>query len=162
MARISPTGATQEGRVCCRCGLFKPWDEYYYNGEKYEKPGLLSSAYSSACKACIRISNGSYAFAYRVRVRRECLEAYGGAVCVCCAETEFAFLSLDHENNDGAAHRRELIGPNRGSGHAFILALRRLGYPQDAGLRVLCYNCNLGRESNQGVCPHETARRSSH
>ncbi len=23
------------------------------------------------------------------------------------------------------------------------------------GLRVLCYNCNLGRQNNGGTCPHQ-------
>src|SRR6267142_1015780 len=81
-----------------------------------------------------------------VRVRQETFAHYGGAVCACCGETEILFLTLDHVNDDGARHRKELLGPKRGktAGWKFYLKLRQLGYPPLA-LRVLCYNCNSGR-----------------
>lgn len=30
--------------------------------------------------------------------------------------------------------------------------LKDQGFPE--GFRVLCHNCNQGRESNGGICPH--------
>lgn len=36
-----------------------------------------------------------------------CFEAYGGARCAECGETNLDALSLDHINNDGAEHRRQ-------------------------------------------------------
>lgn len=33
------------------------------------------------------------------------IDAYGGS-CVCCGETAFEFLSIDHLKGNGAAHRR--------------------------------------------------------
>jgi hypothetical protein len=73
--------------------------------------------------------------------------AYGGYICACCGETEEMFLSLDHTNNDGAAHRKEVD-------HRMIYKwMKRKGYP--AGFQVLCMNCNHGKARNGGICPHQ-------
>lgn len=84
------------------------------------------------------------------RIKLAALNAYGGTVCGCCGETTLAFLSLDHANNDGAAHRKIT-----GAGSRLYNWLLREGYPQDLNLRVLCFNCNLGRRVNGGTCPHQ-------
>lgn len=91
---------------------------------------------------------------YRV-LRCEMLAAYGGA-CKCCGESESVFLELDHVNDDGAAHRREI---GRGSKRTYAV-LKRRGWPQE-GHRLLCANCNQGRARNGGICPHETARQAN-
>lgn len=83
------------------------------------------------------------------RLRAAAIAAYG-AKCVCCGETEDVFLTIDHANNDGAEHRREL-GTN-----SVLRWLAKHGYPE--GFQVLCFNCNLGRAKNGGVCPHEEKR----
>ncbi len=75
--------------------------------------------------------------------------AYGGFVCKCCGETTKAFLTLDHINNDGAAHRETFT---YGSG-ALYRWLRNHGCPE--GFQVLCMNCNFGKRMNGGVCPHQ-------
>lgn len=82
-------------------------------------------------------------------------KAYGGAFCVCCGERRLAFLTLDHIHSDGKKHREEL--GNRGRGQLFYHYLRRNNFP-DFGLRVLCFNCNCGRQANGGTCPHEEER----
>jgi hypothetical protein len=79
-------------------------------------------------------------------LRDEVLQVYGG-VCACCGESERAFLQIDHVNNDGAQHRREVL---RGKLERW---LKRNGWPQ--GFQVLCCNCNFGRHINGGVCPHQ-------
>lgn len=38
--------------------------------------------------------------------RKAIIYEHYGAVCKCCGETEPAFLTIDHINNDGAAHRK--------------------------------------------------------
>lgn len=76
------------------------------------------------------------------------LDAYGRK-CVCCGETEEAFLTLEHVNRDGAAHRRQVQG-------AIYWDLKRRGWPKD-GYTVLCMNCNWARR-NGDPCPHELAR----
>lgn len=57
------------------------------------------------------------------------------------------FLALDHINGGGYAQRQET------GGGGFYTWLKRNGYPQ--GFRVLCHNCNFGRQINGGVCPHD-------
>ncbi len=88
---------------------------------------------------------------YWEKRRHECFMAYGGYICACCGETEPKFLSLDHTNNDGSAHRKE-IG-NRGSG--IFTWLKKNGYP--LGYQILCMNCNHGKSRNNGICPHKTS-----
>ena len=80
-------------------------------------------------------------------LRLEIVAAYGGK-CQCCGETEIAFLELDHANDNGSAHRREI---GRGA-HRTYKWVKDHGFPSD--FRLLCANCNQGRQRNGGVCPH--------
>ena len=89
--------------------------------------------------------------ARHLRLKIEAFEAYGGCKCDCpgCNVTNPKFLTIDHKNNDGAEHRKTI-----GRGAAALYGwLKKNGYPP--GYRVQCFNCNLGRSANQGVCPHE-------
>lgn len=93
---------------------------------------------------------------YRVTARLEALAHYSGGTmcCDCCRESELTFLALDHivpiGRRDKSGRARD--GSPRG-GAALMAWLRKRGYPE--GYRVLCHNCNLGRDINGGVCPHE-------
>ncbi len=82
------------------------------------------------------------------RVRREAIEAYGGK-CKCCGETEWQFLTIDHEK--GANHPMYAGIPR--TGHEFYWALRNEGYPRK-GFRLLCWNCN-NAIGHYGSCPHK-------
>lgn len=73
-------------------------------------------------------------------------------MCSCCGEAEDCFLTIDHVNGDGNAHRARLGG---GSNRVW-LEIINADFPPE--YRVLCYNCNCGRERNGGVCPHETEK----
>ncbi len=102
---------------------------------------------SRLCSRC------ALAFARRsteqsLALRKKVIEAYGGLSpsCACCGESERAFLTLDHENNGGCAHRRA-----KGT-QGVLRELARTGFP--AGFRVLCFNCNLARGA-YGSCPHK-------
>jgi len=88
--------------------------------------------------------------AYRVALKSEILAAYGGPVCACCFEDNAKFLSIDHIDGGGNAHRKA-IGVS--AGHGFYAWLKVNNFPP--GFRVLCYNCNFGRAKNDGICPHE-------
>ena len=72
--------------------------------------------------------------------------------CACCDERGWPFLSIDHINRNGAAHRRE-IGPSK-KGYAIYCWLKKNNFPP--GFQVLCHNCNMAREHWGGVCPHKT------
>jgi hypothetical protein len=121
-----------------------------YCGEKPHRPGRTS------CPECSESGKRRQA-AYDARAKAALFEIYGPPVCVCCGEANDAFLTLDHINNDGAAHRREINanrgGLNKGVSHRnFYTALKRQGFPRI--LQVLCFNCNFAK-SRIGYCPHK-------
>jgi hypothetical protein len=69
---------------------------------------------------------------------------YYGPNCRCCDESESTFLQIDHINNDGYKHRKE-IGPD------LIKWLVKNDFPE--GFQVLCANCNWSKRFG-GVCIH--------
>lgn len=90
------------------------------------------------------------------------LDLYG-AVCACCGEAGRRFLTIDHVENDGHVERRG--GRSQFLWKVQLLArTRRKGL--DARYRVLCFNCNLARESfgrchDDGPLAHEPPPRLS-
>lgn len=87
----------------------------------------------------------------RKKLKLEVMHHYSSSnlpQCVCCGETNIGFLTIDHINNDGAKQRK-----NKQIGGNFYRWLKNNKFPE--GFQVLCYNCNLGRAKNNGVCPHE-------
>lgn len=100
------------------------------------------------CDTC-RHAVSIYRKTLRKDLKLEAFQKYGGPVCVCCGETHELLLTLDHINNDGAEHRRSL-GYKKA---AFYEWLRKNNYPP--GYQVLCWNCNMGKHLNGGVCPHK-------
>jgi hypothetical protein len=80
------------------------------------------------------------------KARAEVLALYGGQ-CTCCGEANPYFLTMDHINGDGAAERR-----NHKGGQPWRRYLRK----KRDDLRILCFNCNCGRELTPGkICPHK-------
>ena len=75
-----------------------------------------------------------------------------GRKCICCGENHIEFLSIDHSNGDGAKHRKAIS--NGQGGTAFYAKLKKLGFPENSGLQVLCLNCNVAK-GRYGYCPHE-------
>lgn len=77
-------------------------------------------------------------------------EHYGNGLvqCSCCGEKEVRFLSVDHINQNGADHRREI-----GGGHLYNWLVKN-NFPE--GFQILCLNCNHGRFLNAGICPHKS------
>lgn len=96
---------------------------------------------SSKCSRCALASRERHANA-----RKIVIAGYGGR-CQCCGETEPYFLTIDHVNNDGAKERKYL------SSSQLYIYLIRNGFPRDR-YQLLCFNCNLGRQINGGICPH--------
>jgi len=71
--------------------------------------------------------------------RKLCIENYGGR-CKCCGISNQKYLQLDHVNNDGAVHRKELSG-KRG-GNIYFWAVKN-NYPDR--LQLLCANCHQAK-----------------
>lgn len=80
------------------------------------------------------------------RLRIRLFAGYGGA-CSCCGEREHDFLELDHVNGGGKRHYASKAPV---SIYREIIAA---GFPPE--YRVLCANCNRGRQRNGGICPHQ-------
>ena len=95
--------------------------------------------------------NKDYNKQYRDETRVEVLSHYGNR-CVCCNESEPKFLALDHMNNDGAAHRREISSNGHPvSSYQMYLWIKKNNYPDN--FQILCHNCNMAK-SFYGICPH--------
>lgn len=153
-------------QLCNKCGETKVLGEFY--PDKSKPRGV-----HSVCKECVkadrrsryvedparysernrvyRRANRGKFLEYNRKLRRGVLDAYGNR-CACCGETTPEFLSLDHVNNDGEAHRREL----KGYGRAIYQWLKNAGYPQDGRFQLLCHNCNMAK-GLYGRCPHLAA-----
>lgn len=141
--RFARQNSTRELCPRCRPPLTKPCARC---GEQFTGSTELRRYCSPECRDAALDEKRRDA---RRKVRLEALQAYGGAApsCVCCGEGTLLFLSLDHINGGGGKHRQET------GGGGFYSWLRRHNYP--AGFRVLCHNCNLGRQINGGTCPHQ-------
>lgn len=85
---------------------------------------------------------------YKKKIKREVLLHYSNNTlkCTCCGESIYEFLTIDHINNDGKEHRKQ-IGT---SSHAIYSWLLNNGFP--IGYATRCFNCNCGRKL--GICPH--------
>src|SRR5574343_20102 len=79
---------------------------------------------------------------------KDSVMSYYGNKCSCCGETEPKFLTVDHVNNDGAAHRKEVHGDKI---YSHII---KANFPDS--FQILCWNCNLGKQFNGGICPHKS------
>lgn len=90
----------------------------------------------------------AYQVARRERLRTEVFAHYGNE-CVCCGEKQPEFLTMDHINDDGAEHRKEI---NSKGGTHFYSWLIKNDFPEF--VQILCMNCNCAKQW-YGRCPHE-------
>jgi hypothetical protein len=85
-----------------------------------------------------------------VELKRMVLNYYGHN-CECCGESNFSLLTIDHIDNNGKEHKN-----SKGiklKGRDLYLFIIKNKFP--SGLRILCFNCNIGRQFNKGICPHK-------
>ncbi|HEU04054.1 MAG TPA: hypothetical protein ENH95_02905 [Nitrosopumilus sp.] len=78
---------------------------------------------------------------------RKNILAHYGSFCSCCAISTKEFLVIDHINGGGTRHRKSKSTPG------IMRDIVKNGFPDC--YRILCANCNMGREKNNGLCPHE-------
>ncbi len=118
------------------------------NTGKCTRCGTTEEVSRYRCKPC----DNEITKANNRRLKTQIILHYsnGNSCCECCSEHRIDFLCIDHINGGGSKHRASL---NRRAGRAFYYWLKKTGYPE--GYRVLCYNCNQGRQLNNGVCPHK-------
>jgi hypothetical protein len=130
------------------------WKKRYY--ANVEASRARSRAYYYAHKEEMYAANKRWARAnstkriadakkWREDLKQELLTAYGRR-CACCGETEIRFLTLEHINRDGAAHRKA-------KGTYVYPDVRRQGFPKDKYC-LLCFNCNHATKTGAD-CPHK-------
>lgn len=95
---------------------------------------------------------------WRFKIKAEMVAAYGGK-CVCCGETRFEFLTINHKHGGGRQHRLSLKGNARVGGVNFYFWLRKQGWPQE-DYDLHCFNCNCAK-GFLGYCPHEREREAA-
>lgn len=154
----------EEMGLCISCGRVPPEDVKHLlckecgtrntNARKQLKQSRLEQGLCTGCggpptpgcKSCVNCrKKPSFSRDY---TRAAVILKYSpGGVCQCCGESDRRLLTIDHVNNDGAEHRKTVS-----SAH-LVGWLRKNNFPE--GFQVLCFNCNMGKSANGGVCPHE-------
>lgn len=143
-------------RICIACGKkwYQRYKVRYAEAEAQGKNPCQNCVYqkrmegSKYCEKCRQI-NIKATYKKNQRLKLAAMNAYGGPKCSCCGESDMGFLTIDHINNDGAETRRK-----DKSAKKLYSWLKKHGYPP--GHRVLCYNCNEGRDkAKDKICPHE-------
>jgi hypothetical protein len=89
-----------------------------------------------------------YNYARNRKIKEKVFKYYGDK-CICCEENNIEMLTIDHINNNGADHRKK-TGCRTGSN--FYAWLVKNNYPE--GFQTLCFNCNISKYINDGVCSH--------
>ena len=104
------------------------------------------------CKASDQKRTLAYAKQSYRKLKDEVFAEYGGE-CACCGLDDWRFLTIDHINNDGASHRKELGGRTRD----LLKWLKANNFPKDR-FQLLCWNCNMAKARHGGICPHQTSK----
>ena len=123
-----------------RLAVGKEWDEH--NKERRRE---ISREYKERNRERIAEEQRLRLLKYKTLV----VEAYGGC-CACCGEKHIGVLTVEHINKNGKQHRRE-IGGN------LYYQLVKNNFPKDAGLSILCMNCNW-IERHGDLCHHKTEK----
>lgn len=126
--------------LCVYCGKDTPVSDKKGCISCLDKKSKLNSKYVK--------ENKDKTSQYRLLIKHIVIEKYGGE-CNCCGENKILFLTIDHKNNDGSLERKK----EKISSLSFYLKLKKEEIRED--LQVLCWNCNLGKSINNGVCPHQ-------
>ena len=135
--------------ICRQCSQVKTVENFYRSSE--------TGRYRPWCKSCMAdLAKRSRPWskikqrANFAKCRREVLDAYGGK-CVCCGESNAVFLTMDHVNNDGSEHRKQ-VGVS-----GVMWKIRSQGFPPN--FQILCRNCNWAKYA-LGSCLHQSTTMS--
>lgn len=102
--------------------------------KRCEKPVADGKA---ACKECQEKINAENV-EYKLQLKMDAFNAYGGPECACCHDKRIEALNIDHVDGGGNKHRAEVSGGN--GGHPSYSWLKQNDYPP--GFQVLCFSCN--------------------
>lgn len=138
-------GRTYRSNRCIGCESIQN-REYHQRDEVKEMVRQNMRRFRKNNPEHVRASGRKWAKQTRERHRAKVYAAYGDK-CVCCGESEVLFLSIDHVNNDGKVERKT---KPQGSLYSRLI---RAKFPKI--YQLLCWNCNLGKHRNGGVCPHQ-------
>lgn len=157
-------------RTCEDCGESKPIEDF--------PPGSSGKYHRRRCRICHRKKAAKYRAdhadqirkktqewrdanreklapkqsakhrATRVALKTAAMAAYGGR-CSCCGVDDLIFLTVDHVDENGADHRRQIFGDSKYTAKTYRW-LRDNDYP--VGFQILCFNCNFAK--HWGGCPH--------
>jgi len=139
-------------KKCSRCKFSKEL-QYFYK----ERNPRSRSGYSSQCIECHSLGHAERR-EKELSIKKLVFEHYGNK-CVCCGEDNFGFLTIDHINDDGFLHKAECKRTpgkeysRRLKGCYLYANLVEEGFTEN--LQILCFNCNIGKKNNGGICPHK-------
>lgn len=129
---------------CRSCESLRKKKYFQPYSEKTEKEKAELYEYHTQYRLANKDKVNAFSIKYNRICREAAIERYGGK-CMCCGESTYEFLCIDHINNDGNKHRKEM---NSTKIHRW---LKKNKYPE--GFQVLCHNCNLAK-GFYGECPH--------
>lgn len=116
--------------LCFNCNCAHNMTYYKLIIKEYINCKYCNSDYKIRKKVCAKCRY-KIKFNYRIDLKREIYDVYGGE-CKCGCN-QYRFLTIDHINNDGASHRRKI-------GFDIYNWLKSNNYPKE--YQLLCYNCN--------------------
>jgi hypothetical protein len=99
----------------------------------------------SMCASCLYKHGKKQKQNYQ-NLRQACLNGYGNK-CACCGQNNHKYLQLDHVDNDGAQHRKELFNNNHRKGSIYPWAFKN-NFPDN--LQLLCANCHQAKTLHGG------------
>ena len=137
-------------RKCTKCGIEKDETAVFFPPRTGRG---RDGKFHGRCRVCAKAHNKGW----HKKQRYEVLKHYSGGLiphCACCNETAIEFLSMDHIDGNGAAHRRATPEVNG----KLARWLKNNKFP--GGFRVLCMNCNVAL-GHYGACPHQSPQSRS-
>ena len=88
---------------------------------------------------------------YTKKLKELIMNHYGWRCnCAGCPEKNPIFFTIDHVNNDGYKDKTK-NGVRYGGASLYVKVIKE-GFPNK--YQILCWNCNCGKRSNNGICPH--------
>lgn len=139
----------------------KDWSAIYYTKNK-DRIKSVSKKWRDKNKEKIKEKTLKYYYAnkeasfervkkYTKKLREIILNHYGWSCnCPNCPEKNPIFLTIDHINNDG--YKDKMQSGYRFGGANLYRKIIKENFPDN--LQILCWNCNCGKRSNNGICPH--------